>query len=135
MFAGTLSCQGPNIKGRHNTWRYIKPLEHIVLHWPVLYFSNSLVALLQIVRSVCERLDLRWENSEKPFVSRNLSLADKTSMFFNASDDPCENYLCLNGGTCLVEDGPYCSCQEMFSGGYCDTYKAGKEINYRVCVS
>ena len=49
-------------------------------------------------------------------------------MFLNTPDDPCENYLCLNGGICLVEDGPYCSCQERFIGRYCDTYKAGKEI-------
>ena len=53
---------------------------------------------------------------------------DKTLMFFNALDDPCENYRCLNGGICLVEDGPYCSCQERFIGRYCDTYNAGKEI-------
>ena len=57
-----------------------------------------------------------------------MALADKILMFFNALDDPCENYLCLNGGMCLVEDGPYCSCQERFIGRYCDTYNAGKEM-------
>ena len=73
------------------------------------------------------RFDVRCENS-----SRKMALADKAIIFLNAPDDPCENYLCLNGGICLVGNGPYCSCQQKFIGRYCDTYNAGKEINYRV---
>jgi len=61
-----------------------------------------------------------------------VALAEKPLMFSNAPDDPCENYLCLNGGMCTIDDGPYCSCQEKFIGRYCDTYNAGKEITCRV---
>ena len=95
--------------------------------------ARSLLSLLA-GRQICVRKAVLTLGvlGKKFFSEKIVALADKTLMFFNALDDPCENYRCLNGGMCLVEDGPYCRCQERFIGRYCDTYKAGKEINYRV---
>ena len=56
--------------------------------------------------------------------------------FFNFVVDPCESISCLNGGTCILTPESYndtsdpCICQERFIGRYCDTYLAGKDINY-----
>ena len=58
-------------------------------------------------------------------------------VFFNFAVDPCENIFCLNGGTCILTPESYndtsdpCICRERFIGRYCDTYLAGKDINYR----
>ena len=62
---------------------------------------------------------------------------EKPGFFSNVAVDPCETYLCLNGGICvnMLEQGPSCKCQERFFGRYCGTYKAGKEINSRVFVA
>ncbi|XP_059158334.1 neurogenic locus notch homolog protein 1-like [Physella acuta] len=36
--------------------------------------------------------------------------------------DPCENYGCQNGGSCMAPyDAPYCVCPDGFNGQYCET--------------
>ena len=58
--------------------------------------------------------------------------ASLSSTFFDFVVDPCDDFLCLNGGTCILTPESYlnaskpCLCQQKFFERLCDTYVAGK---------
>lgn len=69
----------------------------------------------------------------KTFMPTFPSCFKSMCLFYFADDDPCTSGLCLNGGTCVIDQLSdsssnlfHCACAVNFAGELCSDFKSGK---------